>query len=85
MAILLSTGGITMSFDIHVPHYSVNDPQLQEALDDARYEVIEAAYELYDSPYGPNNIHFAELRDTLIVANSRLNNLLETGDTYGYI
>ena len=73
-------------FNLCLPTYPrPSYPELDEMIGLAELEVLEAAYELYDSPYGPNNIHFAELRDTLIVANSRLNNLLETGDTHGYI
>ena len=73
-------------FDLRLPPYPrPSHLALQKMIDLAELEVLEAAYNLYDSPYGPTNIHFAELRDTLIVANSRLNNLLETGDTYGYI
>ena len=64
-------------FNLRLPTYPrPSYPELDEMIGLAELEVLEAAYELYDSPYGPNNIHFAELRDTLIVANSDLNNLL---------
>lgn len=64
-------------FNLCLPTYPrPSYPELDEMIGLAELEVLEAAYELYDSPYGPNNIHFAELRDTLIVANSDLNNLL---------
>ena len=64
-------------FNLRLPTYPrPSYPALDEMIGLAELEVLEAAYELYDSPYGPNNIHFAELRDTLIVANSDLNNLL---------
>ena len=68
-------------FDLRLPtHPKPSHPALDEMIGLAELEVIEAAYEIYDSPYGPNNIHFAELRDELIVANSELNSLLALND-----
>ena len=62
-------------FGLCLPEYDANNPLLQEQINDAQLAVIDAAYELYDSPYGPNNIWFHELRDNLIVANSELTEL----------
>ena len=68
-------------FNLCLPTYPrPSYPELDEMIGLAELEVLEAAYEIYDSPYGPKNIHFAELRDELIVANSELNSLLALND-----
>ena len=68
-------------FNLRLPAYPrPSHLALQKMIDLAELEVLEAAYNLYDSPYGPTNIHFAELRDELIVANCDLNSLLNLND-----
>ena len=64
--------------DVNIPHPVLDDNDLaQDILDWGRSRVIEAAFELYDSPYSVNHKEFAVLRDNLIVANNDYNELLK--------
>jgi len=64
--------------DVNIPHPVLDDNDLaQDILDWGRSRVIEAAFELYDSPYSVNHKEFTVLRDNLIVANNDYNELLK--------
>ena len=64
--------------DVNIPHPVLDDNDLaQDILDWGRSRVIEAAFELYDSPYSVNHKEFTVLRDNLIVANNDYNQLIK--------
>jgi len=64
--------------DVNIPHPVLDDDDLAlDILEWGRLEVLEAAFELYDSPYSVNHKEFTVLRDNLIVANNDYNELLK--------